>query len=123
MPNGWERSVASSVLQYRERVALMREIPYQRTQSIDIEAEESLNFHRGLGEEGKGLSLNIGSGGMLLLMHKAPEVGQVLRVYVPTAVNRARIPTLADVRWVREAPFPQHNGLYFVGVKFLSRIT
>ena len=123
MSNAWEWSVASSALQYRERVALMREIPYQTTHSIDIEVEESLDAHRGLGEQGKALSLNIGSGGMLLLMDRAPEVDQVLRVYVPRPVEPARIPTLVEVRWVRATPFPQHNGLYFVGVKFLSRIT
>ncbi len=117
--NGWDWTVASSALHHRERIALMREIPYETTQPVEIEVEESLNLHRGLEEQGKALSVNISSGGMLLLMDRAPEVDQVLRVYVPTAVNRASIPTLAEVRWVREVPFPECNGLYFVGVKFI----
>ncbi len=119
MRNGWEWSVTSSALQHRERLALMREIPYETTRSIDMELEESLNLHGGLEEQGKALSLNISSGGMLLLMERAPEVDQVLRVSVPTAVSHADIPTLAEVRWVREVPFPEHPGLYFVGVKFI----
>ena len=46
---------------------------------------------------GKALSLNISSGGMLVLMDHAPEVEQVLKVIVPTPTSSAGTPTLAEV--------------------------
>jgi hypothetical protein len=70
---------------------------------------------------GKALSLNISSGGMLILMDQAPAVEQVLKVYVPTPVTIAETPTLAEVRWTRKLPFEKMNGNgpYFVGLKFM----
>jgi hypothetical protein len=70
---------------------------------------------------GKALSLNISSGGMLLLMDHAPEVEQVLKVLVPTPTSSAGTPTLAEVRWTRKLPFgsQRNDGAYFVGLKFL----
>ncbi len=117
MSHDWEWSVSSllSALRHRERFALMREVPYQTTQSTETKGAEF--------REGKALSLNISSMGMLLLMDWPPGVDQVLRLHVPTAVDRTMIPTVAEVRWLRDVPFLHHNGLYFVGVKFLSRIT
>lgn len=117
MSNDWEWPVSSllSPLHTRERVAVMREVPYQTTQSTETKGAEF--------REGKALSLNISPGGMLLLMDWSPGVDQVLRVHVPTAGDRTIIPTVAEVRWLRKVPFPHHNGLYFVGIRFLSRIT
>jgi hypothetical protein len=70
---------------------------------------------------GKALSLNISSGGMLVLMDHAPEVEQVLKVLVPTPTSSAGTPTLAEVRWTRKLPFgsARNDGAYFVGLKFL----
>jgi hypothetical protein len=70
---------------------------------------------------GKALSINISSGGMLVLMDHAPEVEQVLKVVVPTPTTSAGTPTLAEVRWTRKLPFGslKGNGAYFVGLKFL----
>jgi hypothetical protein len=70
---------------------------------------------------GKALSLNISSGGMLVLMDQAPQVQQVLKVYVPTPITIAETPTLAEVRWTRKLPFGKTNGSgpYFVGLKFM----
>lgn len=70
---------------------------------------------------GKALSLNISSGGMLVLMDHAPEVEQVLKVLVPTPTSSAGTPTLAEVRWTRKLPFgaSRNDGAYFVGLKFL----
>jgi hypothetical protein len=70
---------------------------------------------------GRALSLNISSGGMLVLMDRAPEVEQVLKVLVPTPSSLAGTPTLAEVRWTRRVPFgPQNDqATYFVGLKFM----
>jgi hypothetical protein len=71
--------------------------------------------------EGKALSLNISSGGMLVLMEQAPDVNQVLKVNVPTPVTVAETPTLAEVRWARRVPFGKGigDGPYLVGLKFM----
>jgi hypothetical protein len=71
--------------------------------------------------EGKALSLNISSGGMLVLMEQAPDVNQVLKVNVPTPVTVAETPTLAEVRWARRVPFGNGigDGPYLVGLKFM----
>jgi hypothetical protein len=54
-------------------------------------------------------------------MDQAPQVDQVLKVYVPTPVTVAETPTLAEVRWTRKLPFGKSNGngAYFVGLKFM----
>jgi len=70
---------------------------------------------------GQVLSLNISSGGMLVLMDQLPSIEQVMKVYVPTPINMADIPTLAEVRWTKKLPFgkPSGNGAFFVGLKFI----
>ncbi len=116
MSNSWEWSVKPSKRQHNERLALLREISYEETNLIE---EEGANQDVSTAQIGKALCLNISSGGMLLLMERAAELERVFRIHVPTPVNQAKTPTLAEVRWVRAIPFPVHNGLYFVGLKFL----
>ncbi len=117
MSNEWEWAITANDQQHRKRIALIREISYEMT---DLIGEEDLvNQAQGIGKQGKALSLNISSGGILLLMEWSPEVERVFRVHVPTPVTRIKAPTLAEVRWVRKVPFPALNGLYFVGLKFL----
>lgn len=98
---------------HSERAALLRPIPYEVTAPV-----EGRGFSVG---EGKALSLNISSGGMLVLMEQAPEVEQVLKVFVPTPVTVAETPTLAEVRWIRRVPFGKSSGMgpYLVGLKFM----
>jgi hypothetical protein len=98
---------------HSERAALLRSIPYEVTATIEGLA--------GSASTGRALSLNISSGGMLVLMDEAPQVNQVLKVYVPTPVTVAETPTLAEVRWTRKLPFGKSNGngAYFVGLKFM----
>ena len=117
MSNEWEWAIAPNEQQHRQRIALIREISYEMT---DLIGEKDLvNQAQRIGKQGKALSLNISSGGMLLLMESAPEMDRVFRVHVPTPVTKAKTPTLAEVRWVRKVPFLDQNGLYFVGLKFL----
>jgi hypothetical protein len=67
---------------------------------------------------GKALTLNIASGGMLVLMDQLPKVTEVLKVYVPTPISQAQTPTLAEVAWTRPLPFAPDT-LHFVGLKFV----
>lgn len=109
----WEWPIATDLQKHNERVALLRPIPFEMTTQVDG-ASDSVR-------SGKALSLNISSGGMLVLMDHAPDVEQVLKVLVPTPTNLAETPTLAEVRWIRRIPFgsPKDGGTYFVGLKFL----
>jgi len=109
----WEWPMRDSQENHSERAALLRPIPYEMTATIEGVA--------GSTPIGRALSLNISSGGMLILMDQAPQVDQVLKVYVPTPVTVAETPTLAEVRWTRKLPFGRvnGNGAYFVGLKFM----
>lgn len=109
----WEWPMTNRQDNHRERVALLRPIPYEVTAPVEGETASV--------GEGRALSINISSGGMLVLMELAPEVEQVLKVFVPTPVMVAETPTLAEVRWTRRLPFGKtsENGAYFVGLKFI----
>jgi hypothetical protein len=97
----WEWPMADCLENHSERVALLRPIPYEMTTPVEGPAGP---------RAGKALSLNISSGGMLVLMDQAP-----------TPVTVAETPTLAEVRWTRKMPIGKSNGqgAYFVGLKFM----
>jgi hypothetical protein len=109
----WEWPIRDSHENHSERAALLRSILYEMT------APESRNGN--IVNSGKALSLNISSGGMLVLMDKAPDIEQVLKIYVPTPVTIAETPTLAEVRWTRKLPIGDldKHVTYFVGLKFM----
>jgi PilZ domain len=98
----WEWLNQDSHESHRERAALLRSIPYE------IMAQGGGGSS--LVTEGKALTLNISSGGMLILMDQAPNVEQVLKIYVPTPVTIAETPTLAEVRWTRMLAFGRSQG-------------
>jgi hypothetical protein len=108
----WEWPMRDCQENHQERVALLRPIPYELTRPEDGSTMSAY--------KGKALSLNISSGGMLVLMELAPDVNQVLKVHVPTPVTVAETPTLAEVRWARRVPFGKgaEDGPYLVGLKF-----
>lgn len=112
-PIEWDWPLATSQQNHGERVALLRAIPYEMTAPV-----EDLSSP---GHQRKALSVNISRGGMLVLMDHAPDVEQVLKVYVPTPITLAETPTLAEVRWTRRLPFSKDNGNgpFFVGLKFM----
>ncbi len=112
-PIEWEWPIRDSYENHSERAALLRPILYEMT------APETRNGN--LVRGGKALSLNISSGGMLILMDQAPNIEQVLKVYVPTPITTAETPTLAEVRWIRKFPIWNSNSHvpYFVGLKFM----
>jgi hypothetical protein len=109
----WEWPMTDSQKSHSERAALLRPIVYEMTTPVEASAASS--------HSGKALSLNISSGGMLILMDQVPTIEQVMKVYVPTPVSAAETPTLAEVRWTRRLPFGTTNGnvAYFVGLKFM----
>ena len=109
----WEWPMTDSQKSHSERAALLRPILYEMTTHIEDPAASTYS--------GKALSLNISSGGMLVLMDQAPAIEQVMKVYVPTPIIMAETPTLAEVRWTRKLPFGKlnGNGAYFVGLKFM----
>lgn len=108
----WDWPIAEDLQKHNERVALLRPIPYEITTQADEKGDHV--------KTGRALSLNISSGGMLVLMDQAPRVQQVMKVLVPTPTNLAGTPTLAEVRWTRKLPFGSPNGgTHFVGLKFL----
>lgn len=109
----WEWPMTDSQKSHSERAALLRPILYEMTTLVEGPTA--------LTASGKALSLNISSGGMLVLMDQAPDVEQVLKVYVPTPISLAETPTLAEVRWTRRLPIGRitGNGAYFVGLKFM----
>ena len=109
----WEWPMTESYENHSDRAAMLRPILYEMTSPIEGEG-------LGLGS-GRALSLNISNGGMLVMMDQAPEIEQVMKVYVPTPISIAETPTLAEVRWTRKLPFGKvnGNGPYFVGLKFM----
>mgnify|MGYP001224353983 FL=1 len=109
----WEWPMTDSQKSHSERAALLRPILYELTTPVEVSAAST--------HSGKALSLNISSGGMLVLMDQVPAIEQVMKVYVPTPISRAETPTLAEVRWTRKLPFgkPNGNGAYFVGLRFI----
>lgn len=112
----WEWPVTRTDQGHTERVALMRQLSYTKTTVMDIDLVNQANEAN---QPGQALSLNISSGGMLVLMNEAPQVEEVFKIHVPTPIHGANTPTLAEVRWVRKAPFPIIQNLQFVGLKFL----
>jgi hypothetical protein len=114
----WEWPVVASNQQHAERVALLQPIVYDMFYGIDTTYEQKSPAPR-MARQGKGLSLNVSSGGMLLMMDAQPQVNQALTIQVPTPINMAKTPTLAEIRWTRKVPFQTDNGVYFVGLKFL----
>ena len=109
----WEWPMTNSQKSHSERAALLRPILYEMTTPVEGLTASS--------HSGKALSLNISSGGMLVLMDQVPAIEQVMKVYVPTPISMAETPTLAEVRWTRKLPFGKPNGdeAYFVGLKFM----
>jgi len=116
--DSWEWPVAASRQQHAERVALLRPILYDVLYDMDMSLEQESPEPR-MARQGKGLSLNVSSGGMLLFLDHQPKVNQAMRIHVPTPVNKAKTPTLAEVRWTRKLPFGKFGGLFFVGLKFV----
>ena len=114
----WHWPLTSMKAEHRNRTPLMRAVPYTLSAIPDSEIVtdlESLATDR----EGVALSMNLSSGGILLVMSEAPALQQVLKVCVPTPITGVETPTLAEVRWSRQLSLGVPTPLYLVGLKFL----
>jgi hypothetical protein len=112
-PNNWDWSVAPNQQTHSERLTMIRPIKYEMTSPLDPQLFEDQFMNR----HGKALTINVSSGGMLVLMDHVPDLLQVIKVHVPMP-NMAQIPTLAEVAWTRPVPMKPDN-IHFVGLKFV----
>ncbi len=87
--------------------------------SISYEIPAWPENERYTSQQGRALSLNVSSGGILLLIDRALDVHQVLKIFVPSVLDIAQTPTLGEVRWMRAVPFDVTDRLFFVGLKFV----
>lgn len=94
------------------RVALTRPVTYELIGG---------DSPSGKGCKGKATVIDLGRGGMLLLINQELAVDVVMKIGMITPIPRVVIPTLVDVRWTRKAPpvIAKGKPLYFVGVRFL----
>ncbi len=101
-----------------DRVSLIRLIDYQSLTSIGEEENIAVD-EVAYPKNGQCTLVNISSGGMLVMMDGAPSVYTVFRLGVPTPAAAASTPTLAEVRWVSQAPVVGQSTLHLVGLRFL----
>lgn len=94
------------------RMSMMRLIDYEMIESG--QSSDGCN-------KGEAILVNLGRGGMLLLLDREFPVDRVLRVAMLTPIPQVTIPTMVDVRWTRKAPqsVAKDKPFYFVGVRFL----
>lgn len=105
---------ASQERRSSERISLIRPCPYQLS-----------NFPGGATvelSEGITLSLNISSGGMLLLMPDVLGERQVFEVNAPSVKRDESKITLVEVCWTRQVPLGAGVAILLVGVRFLFRL-
>jgi len=107
----WSSAVFENKPLRVNRFPLMRPVQYERTDMWSETAGRE-------GPNGTGLSINVSSTGLCLLMDWEPQRQEVLRVHVPMPIALSQTPTLAEVCWTRPVPLSS-NGLYFVGLKFV----
>jgi len=94
-----------------DRVKIMESCPYEMSEAI---GGGTIVMH-----QGEALSINISSGGMLLLMDQAPQVDQVLEILLPAPNKSTNALTLVEVRWTRQLLSEVAAGRYLVGVRSL----
>ena len=101
--------------QRAKRVVLVRPCSYELMES---HGEDEIALH-----EGDAMSVNVSSGGMLLLMSQAPHVRQIFEISMPASGGRKdKRHALVEARWTREVPVEGDSPLCLVGVKFLLTI-
>src|SRR5438309_4100895 len=95
----WEWPVAESSQQHAERVALLQPILYDALYGIDTSHEQKspdlLTAHKG-----KGLSVNVSSGGMLLMWDDQPLDTRAASIPAAVTIHIAKTSTLAERRWM-----------------------
>jgi hypothetical protein len=102
------QGIGGSMLTERksERLAHMWPIKYQLPAGKMKDTRERL-----------GLCLNVGSGGMLLLLDQAPPKGQILELHITDLNTASR--TRGEVRWRRQGS-SWFKRMSLVGVKYIN---
>lgn len=73
--------------------------------------------------QGFALTVNISSGGMLLLMPQAPGERQIFEVQELSLRTQAKRSTkLLEVCWTRQLPMGAEGSMHSVGVRFLFEV-
>ena len=104
---------ASQEQRSSERISLIRPCPYQLS---NFPGGATVEF-----SEGFTLSLNISSGGMLLVMPHVLGESQVFEVNAPSVGRDESNITLVEVCWTRQVPLGVGVGIHLVGVRFLFK--
>jgi len=104
-------SIRANDQRHTDRVIFMRSIFYEIPARWEHERQAF--------QQDRALSLNISSGGILLLVDIALDIQQILKLFVPSVLHAAQTPTLGEVRWTRPVPFDLTDRLFFVGVEFV----
>ncbi len=68
--------------------------------------------------QGHAVSINVSSGGMLLLVGHPARERQILEIRVPTPAGTTT-PTLAEVCWSKPLPLEESESLWLAGIRFL----
>src|SRR5262245_35157062 len=67
--------------------------------------------------EGRALTLNMSSGGLLLMLPRSVGERQVFEIKAPSLTDETRSTKLVEVRWTRPLPVNVHTTMHLVGVK------
>ena len=94
-----------------ERVSCIRICPYELTKfSSGDQAEYS---------EGRAISINMSSGGLLLLLPQAIGERQIFEIKAPSVADQKHSTKLVEVCWTHPLPVNVRNTMHVAGVRFL----
>lgn len=94
-----------------ERLPLIQSCPYELS-SFPGGDEVELSH-------GQAVSINISSGGMLLLMPQVPSEKQVFQVQAPSVTKQEVRTKLVEVCWTRQIRIGLEGSLNLVGTRFM----
>jgi hypothetical protein len=106
----WEVNRRASVARTCERAPIMSPVRYWYTTVDDLGETQVM--------QGRGLTTNVGSGGLCILMTHHPRVEDVLNIHVQLPDQLIQVPTLGEVRWIRTLPLGAVD-IQVVGIRFL----
>jgi hypothetical protein len=70
--------------------------------------------------EGRAVSINMSSGGMLLMLPQMVEQRQVFKITAPSVADEEHATKVVEVCWTRPLPVSStHIPMYLAGVRFL----
>lgn len=94
-----------------ERVSCIRVCPYELTK---LSSGDQVEY-----SEGRAFSINMSSGGLLLLLPQAVGERQIFEIRVPSVADQKHSTKLVEVCWTRPLPVNVRNTMHFAGVRFL----